>query len=118
MATSVASMALLLPARRARVGQGRARSRPGRAQQVARDESARLRRRDDDLDLVRQLVRERLLDEQRVAADELRVPGELFRGGLAGDLQAVGIRLGDLPPAVPLARGLDAVRVGLGGGEA
>ena len=48
------------------------------AEEAAREEAARLGRRDDHLDLVGQLVGEGLLDEQRVLGDERGVARHLL----------------------------------------
>jgi hypothetical protein len=105
---------------RVRLGRGRRVRVPRRwgllSQQAAGEEASHLGWSDDDLDLVGQLVRQGLLDEQWVLADEAGIPGELLGGGLARHLDAVGIGLGELAPGIRLAVGLDAAGLGLGAG--
>ena len=113
------------PPRRVVVGGGdvggdrRRRRRPRRAgaplhpEQSTREEAARRRRRHDDLNLVGELVGQRLLNQERVLGDERRVARHLRVVGLAGHLDPVGVGVGELPARIDLGDGLDLARLGL-----
>src|SRR5258705_1196301 len=83
-----------------------------RADEVRADETTvRGRRCNDDLDLVRKLVGERLLDQQRMLGDERAFARHLLGIAFAHAFDAIGLGIRELLPRVGFTAGLDEPRL-------
>src|SRR5258707_2378793 len=94
-------------------GQVRAASRllPSAQERRADEALIRRRRRDDHLDLVGDLGGERLLDEQRMTADQRALAFNLLRSGLPNRLQSESFGLRRPLSSICLAAGFYAARL-------
>src|SRR5258706_1278878 len=84
---------------------------PSTQERRADEALIRRRRRDDHLDLVGELVGERLLDEQRMTADQRALAFHLLRGGLPNRLQSESFGLRQPLSSICLAVGFYAARL-------
>ena len=82
------------------------------ADQTRADEFAgRRERRDDDLHLVGQLVRQRLLNEKRIPRHQRAFALHLTGIRLAHQIQSIGLGIREFLPRIGFAPGLDAARL-------
>ena len=82
------------------------------AEQARADEfTGRGKRRDDDLHLVGQLVRQRLLDQKRIPRHQRALALHLAGIRLAHEIKSIGLGIREFLPRIGFALGLDAARL-------